>query len=234
MRLALLGTSLTLIILSLSSCQTQVDSTDTQSFLGTYQGKLGKSVVTVVINYINGNIVSGYDIVKGVRRNLNGKLEDKGSTADFDLSDPGDNASDGHYRFTLDTLKHSLTGDWKPLHAGKFPEASLNLKRRKDAEEKGNDYGILETWQGGKKGGPEGILSFDDDGLCQFEYYKNDQDSIDQINTIEGTYIELKKNTVIIEWEKKQLFPRSQNDPEICGFRYGSSRTDGFHPHGGG
>jgi hypothetical protein len=225
MRLALFGTSLTLIILSLSSCQTQSDTTDTQSFLGTYQGKLGKSVVTVVINYINGNIVSGYDIVKGVRRNLNGKLEAKGSTANFDLSDPGDNASDGHYLFTLDTGKHALTGDWKPLHAGNFPEASLTLKRRKGPDENSGYRPIFQDWQGGKKDGPEGILTFQDDGFCQFEYYKNEQDSTDQVNTIKGTYIELKKNSVIIEWERNSFFPAPKTT-----LRYVDSVMDPSHP----
>src|ERR1700755_3101560 len=43
--------------------------------MGTYTGSLdNKDLITLVINYISGKTVSGYDIHKGLRRNVNGEL----------------------------------------------------------------------------------------------------------------------------------------------------------------
>jgi hypothetical protein len=206
MRARLLSASLTFLILFQYSCHSHSGQTDSQSLTGTYQGKLGTSVATIVINYINKDIVSGYDVIKGVRRNLNGKLTEKGATVDFDLTDPGDNGKDGHYLMTLDTLKHTLNGTWKPMHPDKATEQSLSLKRRTMVQGNNASNDITDNiWAGGEKDNPGGTLSFSDDGLCQFDYYKNDKDSTDQLNTIKGTFI-LSKKSVTVEWEKNDLF----------------------------
>ncbi len=207
MRSTIIGTSLTCLVFFASSCHPSTGHSDTQSLIGTYQGKLGKSAASVVINYINGDIVSGYDVIKGVRRNLNGRLKDQGKTVDFDLTDPGENATDGHYVVTLDTLQQTLTGTWKPMHPDKASEQPLSMKKKKQYKPEDDAIGMYE-WMGMGEGARGGTLSFYDDGLCTFSYYKNRNDSTDQLNTIKGTYIRTKKS-VTIDWETNDVFSAS-------------------------
>src|SRR6202012_500122 len=82
--------------------------------MGTYSGQFGKSLITVVINYISGSTVSGYDIHKGLRRNLNGTLQQKDGQLAIVLKEPGGNPYDGTFYLSLDTATDKITGKWIP------------------------------------------------------------------------------------------------------------------------
>src|SRR5687767_5494413 len=60
----------------------------TDSLLGEYIGGFGNATIIVSVNYINGKNASGYDIIKGNRRNIKGTVENKGSYFEFNLAEP--------------------------------------------------------------------------------------------------------------------------------------------------
>ena len=76
--------------------------------MGTYSGQFGKSLITVVINYISGRTVSGYDLHKGLRRNFNGEVTQLDNFLNFVVKEPGDNRYDGAFSLSLDTTSWKI------------------------------------------------------------------------------------------------------------------------------
>lgn len=115
---------------------------DTQKFIGEYMGAFGKNTLILDINYVNGNNVSGFNIVKGNRRNIKGTLEDKGNTFVFKMEEPGNDKYDGIFDFTIDTTSLNVSGEWTPNDTS-LSKKTFTLKRR---SEKGQPEGYSGTW----------------------------------------------------------------------------------------
>src|SRR5438874_1043535 len=64
-------------------------------FEGTYSGSFGDGFITINLNYVSGKNVSGYNLHKGTRRNINGFLQPADNGFKFILKEPGDNLYDG-------------------------------------------------------------------------------------------------------------------------------------------
>lgn len=69
---------------------------------GAYSGKFKSGLMTLVINYVSGNTVSGYDLHKGVRRNVNGEIGEKDGRYVLVLKEPGGNPLDGTFYLSAD------------------------------------------------------------------------------------------------------------------------------------
>jgi len=76
---------------------------------GTYSGLYSKGLITLAINYISGSTASGYNLHKGLRRNINGPVELKGGQLNFVLKEPGGNPYDGTFYLSLDTASLKIT-----------------------------------------------------------------------------------------------------------------------------
>ena len=164
--------------------------------LGTWSGHRSKGLVTVVINYISGNTVSGYELHKGLRRNLNGQVEQKDGKFSFVLKDPGTSPFDGTFFFSLDTSKMKIAGQWMPgdsskAHAGQLDLACVGASMLED-----ND----DSWEGDL-----GTLVFHADGTCQLQYYPSEDPNSQQI-IVNGNY-EQKVDTFFIEWQYNKRVP---------------------------
>jgi hypothetical protein len=199
-----------LSMLSLGACHSSqgentaaagIRSEEAQKYIGTYSGTFNKSIITLVINYISGKTVSGYNVHKGLRRNINGEVTRNGSLLNFVLKEPGDNPFDGIFTFTLDTADLAIRGTWTPLDSTKTKSKTLTLSRRQDAGQVDND-----TWVAGGAAAGDSVLTFNNDGTCEFGLYERPQDSTSQLITIRGNY-EQKADTFRIEWEKNTHMP---------------------------
>jgi hypothetical protein len=176
---------------------------------GSYQGHYSKGLITLVINYISGNAASGYDLHKGLRRNLNGRVDQKGGELVFELKEPGGNPFDGTFFLHLDTASRAMTGEWIPVDSTKAHAGPLNLSRKKDADT--DDYG--EEYEG-----KLGDLTFYKDGTCRLEYYPSNGDN-SQLRTVRGNYERL-GDTIHIDWQRNDHTPalnmkltRTQDEP---------------------
>jgi hypothetical protein len=204
MRISLIRALPVLLVCS-SACHTGGPSAyDTQHALGTYQGAFGKGIATVVLNYINGDIVSGYALSKGTRRNLNGRLTAGGASVDLELKEPGDDPHDGIFSLKLDTALQSITGTWTPLHGDKDTPKPLTLKRASNTTSH-EDAVTDGPWEVGE----DSLVSFTDAGYCEYNFYKHSADSTSQLNTVKGSYIRT-GDILIIDWEKNPYTPAQQ------------------------
>ena len=78
--------------------------------MGTYNGHFKQGMVTLVINYLSDSVVSGYDLQKEERRNVNGAVQQKGGRLEFTLKEPGNQPLDGTFYLSMDTTSRAVTG----------------------------------------------------------------------------------------------------------------------------
>jgi len=114
------------------------------SLLGDYIGGFGKNTIIITVNYINGKIASGYDVIKGNRRNIKGRVTDKGSVFEFELVEPGGDENDGKFKFSIDTATKMMEGTWVPNDTTKIKTKQFKLSKRKYQHEETD--GIVGSW----------------------------------------------------------------------------------------
>jgi hypothetical protein len=174
--------------------------------LGSWSGKFKSGLLTLVINYVSGNIVSGYDLHKGIHRNVNGQIEEKDGQYALVLKEPGGNPFDGVFYLTMDKTAKQITGTWVPVDSSKIHSGTLTLTRgtepENDTVERFNDL-YYATWQGDL-----GAISFSKDNTCKLEYYPDSTatDPHPQLVTINGNYIR-SSDTLLIDWQTNKRTP---------------------------
>jgi hypothetical protein len=166
----------------------------------------------LVINYLSGNTVSGYDLHKGLRRNLLGQVELQGGVLNMTLKEPGGNPYDGTFFLSLDTATGKITGKWTPSDPTKASPGPLSLSKKNipDLEDR-----FSSSWMGSL-----GDLNFFTDGTCMLEYYPS-KDSNAQLMTVRGNYVQ-NKDTFRIEWQRNERL----SAPTVKLVRYLPSATD--------
>jgi len=168
--------------------------------LGVYSGHYSKGMIRLFINYISGNTAAGYNFHKGLRRNINGQVEQKGGQLLFVLKEPGGNPYDGTFYLTLDTLSRKVTGKWIPTDTSKAHAGELNLTRVDDPHKDELADFITADWEGDL-----GHLKFGADGTVDLEYHPGNGES-SQLMTVHGNY-EQQGDTIRIEWQRNSRTP---------------------------
>ena len=168
--------------------------------MGTYNGHFKQGMVTLVINYLSDSVVSGYDLQKEERRNVNGAVQQKGGRLEFTLKEPGNQPMDGTFYLSMDTTSRAVTGKWVPQDSSKVHTGSLDLKRW-DKDTSGEN--IAGWWRDDLD-----LLSFDDNGICSLTYHEPGASDSQGI-TIWGDY-QQKKDTFFIDWQPNQHLPAQQ------------------------
>ncbi len=167
---------------------------------GIYKGDFGGSPIFITINYANGNHVAGYNIHKGLRRNLHGELQQQGDTWILALSEPGDHPFDGQFRLVFDKAFGTGQGKWSPLNNNSLTEKTFNLQKMPPAA----DGGIVNNTYAGQ----QCDISFMEDGNCTLHYYDkiNDSTFAPQLNTVRGTWEQHGDTTVAVNWQPNEQF----------------------------
>jgi len=172
---------------------------------GTYTGNFDQGYITIVLNYISGKNVSGYNLHKGIRRNINGSLQQQGESFTFTLKEPGDNPFDGTFEFTIDTTKFSMNGRWIPNDSSKTRSKTFALVRQQ--KKSGENYEELGMWVPATGTySTDTTLEFNPEGTCEYKFYATPGDSTSQVTSVKGNYI-MVKDTVLIEWQKNTFTP---------------------------
>ncbi len=122
--------------------------------LGTYVGAFGQRKITICLDRVIGNSVTGYSIVAGNERAFSGSWSEIQGDFTVIAKEPGDDKADGVFRFTYLTKSKSLLGEWEandkkigtrkfelPARkfkydpkAGKYPGTSTKLLKESDVE----------------------------------------------------------------------------------------------------
>jgi hypothetical protein len=162
-----------------------------QKTMNTYIGQLGDGLITVVLNYISGDVASGYAIQRGRRCNLNGSALLQGASIQVQLEDSGDHPE--KFEIVLDTLDWKMTGralvggEWRQLKAALRPEP----------------VHFENLWVADMYNYHDSILTLEDNGVCVFRFYQRPRDSTSQLITIKGNYERLAGTGkgFRVEWE---------------------------------
>jgi hypothetical protein len=177
---------------------------DTDLLLGKYSGTFGKAMIVLQLNYIQGKNASGYNIVRGNRRNIKGTIEDRGKSFHFILKEPGDQEYDGVFEFDIDTAELVLNGKWTPNIPEKASEKYFKLTQLT-----ANDSSSFIGYHMGNIDELYGSLDVKKNGTCAYIYSIEDPANPDgqwMEKKIMGTWLET-DGKVTIEFEKNSYLP---------------------------
>ncbi|MES2437769.1 MAG: YARHG domain-containing protein [Verrucomicrobiota bacterium] len=133
--------------------------TDAKAMLGTFVGAFGERKITICLDRVIGNTVTGYSIVAGNERAFSGSWSKIGGDFAVVAKEPGDHKADGVFRFTYLGKTQSLLGEWEaddkqiglrkfnlPARkfkynpkAGRYPQSSTRELTEKDVENLKNE-----------------------------------------------------------------------------------------------
>jgi hypothetical protein len=173
-------------------------SYDVQKLRGLYSGSFDGSPISFSINYISGKNVSGYNIHKGLKRNVRGVIQPSGNSFLFTLNEPGDNKFDGSFAFSIDTTNFKGNGTWVAKN-----DAKLGTKKFTLAKSKINEANqILNSWADTLSN----TIIINEDGQAEYQYYENDKTLKAQLQTFTGSWQQV-KDTLLIFWQPNSVFP---------------------------
>ncbi|OFZ52785.1 MAG: hypothetical protein A3D92_21560 [Bacteroidetes bacterium RIFCSPHIGHO2_02_FULL_44_7] len=199
------------------------DPFDYDTLQGMYIGDFGGSDIRVILNYVSSKNAIGYNIHKGLQRNITGKVTRSGDSIQLVLQEPGDNEFDGVFTLLFTGDKSKLTGFWES-NSGKIPKRSFKLKKVIYVEAKDEKdinmsnfadyYSYLSD--------TIGHYSFKDDGLCLFEYYPvtDYENYVEQLVEVRGSW-SLKGQVVTVNWQPNKIFPSRKSEFTIFRSEWG-------------
>lgn len=167
---------------------------------GTYTGDFKGTPISLTLNYVSDNHASGYNVHKGLTRNVSGTIEATAAGLHLLLSEPGNNPYDGSFDLVLDTAKWTGTGKWTPLKKGEATTLSLKKQKApKEEEQYGNTF--FDTLQN--------YITLKPDGLCTYSYLA-DTSKTAQLTTVRGNYTK-EKGVITVFWQKNNAFPSGKS-----------------------
>ncbi len=197
-------------LLSLSTLLVKEDS-----LKGVYTGDFDGSPISIVLHFVSGRHVSGYDMHKGLRRNISGTMAVTGSQLQLDLNEPGTNPYDGSLKIFMDTSLRNIKGWWKSL-ADKNKLVHFTLTKRV-VDKDGYNWTVLDRMQNS--------FVFKQDGSCTYSYLTGDSTTAQEF-TINGNYTIRQDSLLTIYWEVNTVFPSRKSNFTIQ-FSHQSIDEDG-------
>lgn len=175
---------------------------------GIYFGDFGGHEIRIAINFVSENHAVGYNILKGLQRNIAGKVTMKAETIEMELAEPGDDKNDGVFSLSVNRQTLEMNGSWKP----NIPGRKTKTFRLQKMEEPDLEYGVLNAADFANAFSfvmdSIGELRFHEDGLCVYSWYpdKDDEMHREQLEEIEGSWA-FSKNKVTVDWKANSVFP---------------------------
>jgi len=153
-----------------------VDLFNYDTLQGMYFGDFGGSDIRIILNYVSRTNAVGYNIHKGLQRNLSGKVERSGDSITVYMAEPGDHEFDGVFQLLFIGASSEPEGTWKS-NSGIISPKEFKLKRisAKDGiNSKENEKINMENLHNyfGDAYDTLGDYSFKSDGLVVFSYYE--------------------------------------------------------------
>ncbi len=200
------------------------DLFDYNTLGGMYVGNFGGSDIRIILNYVSKTNVVGYNIHKGLQRNLSGKVKRSGDSVTVFMAEPGDHEFDGVFELLFVGENAEPQGTWKSnsgiISPKEFKLKRVKTKRFSDKDWNENEKISIENLHlfFGDAYDTLGEYAFQHDGLVIFSYYPggywgNDEEedeatrSKKQMKQIQGTW-SMKGNYVNIAWEANKILPR--------------------------
>ncbi|MFK7783599.1 MAG: hypothetical protein AB8B56_00715 [Crocinitomicaceae bacterium] len=188
---------------------------------GMYVGDFGGSDIRIILNYVSRTNAVGYNIHKGLQRNLSGKVTRSGDSITVYMAEPGDHEFDGVFELLFIGEGAEPQGSWKS-NSGLISEKEFKLERvqTKDGinwekQEKINMVNLHNYFS--ESSDTLGEYSFKSDGLVIFSYYEGgywgdeSEDGTErnnkQMKQIQGTW-SMDGQFVNVAWEPNKVLPK--------------------------
>ena len=188
-------------------------SYDVMQLKGLYSGLFDGTPISISINYVSGKNVSGYNVHKGLKRNVRGTLEPMGSLFKLMLDEPGSNQYDGHFELFVDTASYKGQGTWTPKNDPYLKKKNFTFARQQKVE-----YNELAASWGDTL---SRTMVLKEDGAAIFNYYTNKGTPQEQLESFGGNW-QQKKDSVLVYWQPNTVFPSRRS-----GFRIMYDRAEG-------
>lgn len=193
---------------------------DFDTLVGIYEGSFDGNPIQINVNMATAHHAVGYNIYKGLIRNVSGKIVDSVNHVIMRLEEPGDNQFDGVFELVIDKDNFNVDGKWTPFKS--------NLTSKKFKLEKLPEEEYEEEYEEGKINRRTiysdfsyavdsiGKYRFSQDGSVSFEYYatEDEENYVDQKELIKGNW-SLKGIAVTIMWEPNTVFPSRKSVYEV-------------------
>ncbi len=195
---------------------------DWDTLKGMYIGDFAGSDIRINITYISSKNVVGYNIHKGLLRNISGKVDQSMDSVLLNMEEPGDNKFDGTFQLFVNRENLAINGFWVPFDKKLTPK-TFTLKKVVPLEYDQNapiTNGNF-THYFSYVSDSIGEFNFAEDGFVIYSYYPNNASNgkKDQLETVKGTW-SVKGKSVIVNWQPNTAFPASSSTFAITNDEY--------------
>lgn len=181
---------------------------------GVYTGDFGDGFINVVLTYVNERKAVGYNIHKGLKRNLVGSVKNTPDYIELTLNEPGDNEYDGVFALQIDKKKFHAKGTWTP-NSSKLKVRNFELNKKTTPQSDGksiydggefNETEFLNLFSYAQLG--DGNLEFDEAGSFKYSYYPeyDEVNRKEQLVVVRGSWKFMEDNTVFMVWGSNSPF----------------------------
>lgn len=190
---------------------------------GMYMGDFGGAPIRIIINYASASNAIGYNIHKGLQRNIMGEVVRSGDSIQVILAEPGDNKYDGVFTINFIGIDIKPTGTWV-ANDESIPSQDFKLEKI-IREESDSDEVTMHNFADifGEVGDKYGTYNFEHDGYVVLKHYKDISDDEDvqwdmqQYTEIKGSW-ELNGDKVTINWEPNPVYKSGKLVLEVIHF----------------
>jgi len=183
---------------------TIVDSFPFDTLRGVYYGDFGGTELRLVLDFVSEGHAIGSSIVKGLQRNISGKVKHTEHTVEMELAEPGDNKYDGVFSISFDRITYVPNGTWKPndpkLKAKTFVLEKVIYDDDQQLMTTANFVRYFDIVSDSL-----GRIEFENNGLCTYTSDGNDTDYKVQKMEFTGSW-SVKDGKVRIEWQENPVF----------------------------
>lgn len=197
-------------------------SFDWDTLKGMYVGDFAGSDIRINITYLTSSNVVGYNIHKGLLRNISGKVQQTMDSVILNMEEPGDNKFDGIFKLFVNRENLKINGIWVPFDKKITPKAfTLQKVIPLEYDEKAPITNGNFTNFFNYVADSLGEFRFEEDGFVVYSYYPNNGASgkKEQLETVKGTW-SVKGKKVIINWQPNTAFPKTTSTFNILHAEY--------------
>lgn len=177
---------------------------------GNYIGKFNESSLRIQITYVNDHKVIGYNILRGLQRNLSGNVVNENGRIQLILNEPGDHEHDGKFILNLDPNSCKISGEWHS-NSGEIPVRKFELEKVNHSQNYEPPFGLdnfANVFRFLHSG--YGDLDFQEDGRALFTIFESRDDiSHDDKKVIYGNWA-FEDKKFYVEWQKNNIFKQKK------------------------
>ncbi|XOV69089.1 MAG: hypothetical protein ACFHU9_07865 [Fluviicola sp.] len=195
----------------------ELDEFPYDTLQGLYMADFGGSPIRIALNYVSGTNAIGYNLHKGLQRNIMGSVTRSGDSVRLVLSEPGDNKFDGVFTLQFNGIDSKPNGKWVANNE-KIPGQEFTLEKivfdENSESEEITMFNFADKF--GEMSDTLGQYTFMEDGFVTLKYYPDTQKDWDQqqYREIKGSW-DLQGDKVTINWEPNDVFKGNRLDLTI-------------------